>query len=688
MDAVTDFLIGILGWIMYGCYFVIKNYGISIIVFTLITKFILFPISLLTQKNAIKMVQLQPELNALKIKYIDDKDKFTDEQVALYKKYKYNPFLDIIPLLIQIPIILGLVGVVYRPLSYNMNIDSGIIGQLKDWLVNTLGVEADNMFQLEIFQRIRDGAAVPSTIPANIVETIRNFDMNFCGLDLGLTPSFSGHYELLLIPLLAGLSALVMCIAQNKINVLQIAQNNAMKIATTVIMIAFSVYFCFLVPAGVGLYWIFGNLFAIPMMALCNVVIPPKKYIDYDYLLKTKEQMLLKEKEHKKYSKREKADYKRFFSVEKMQLMIYSESNGFYKYYAGMIDYICENSDIQIHYVTSDPNDKIFEDKREQIHPYFIASDKLLIPLFMKLDCNMCIMTMPDLEKYHIKRSRVRKNIEYVYVVHGIGSNALTLRKGALDWYDTMFCPTIDGEKEVREMEELYHTKPKVLIEAGYMLIDEMLEKYENMEKKKNNPPKILIAPSWQPDNIIDLCVDELLQQLQKTKYDIILRPHPQMVRHSPELFEEMHKKYDGTNVEIQTDFSSNNPVMESDILITDWSDIAFEFAFTTKRPVLFINTPMKIMNPDYDKIATVPLNISMRNVLGKAIEVNELDKVNGIIDEFIKNRESYREIITSTLNERVFNVGDSKRIYGKYVIKRLTRKRKRAVKPQVSQQS
>ena len=63
------------------------------------------------------MVKLQPKLDELKIKYIDNKDKYTDEQVALYKKYKYNPFLDIIPLLLQIPIVLGLVGVVYKPLA-------------------------------------------------------------------------------------------------------------------------------------------------------------------------------------------------------------------------------------------------------------------------------------------------------------------------------------------------------------------------------------------------------------------------------------------------------------------------------------------------------------------------------------------------------------------------------------------
>ena len=666
MDAVIDFLIGILGYVMYGCYFLIKNYGLSIIVFTLITKLILFPVSLLTQKNSIKMVQMQPELNSLKIKYIDDKDKFTDEQVALYKRYKYNPLMDIVPLLIQIVIVLGLIGVVYRPLSYVMNIDKGVIEQLKDWLVNTLNIPADNMYQLEIFRQIRAGAEVPASIPGEIADSIRNLNMNFLGIDLGLVPSFTENYVLLLIPLLAGLSAWLLCYAQNKINVLQIAQGNAVKIITTVVMM----------PAGVGLYWIFGNLFAIPSMVLTNVVMPPKKYIDYDYLLKTKEQMLLKEKEHKKYAKREKADYKRFFSAENMKLVIYSEQNGFYKYYAGMIDYICDHSDIQIHYVTSDPNDKIFEDKREQIHGYYVASDRYLIPLFMKLDCDMCIMTAPDLEKYHIKRSRVKNDIEYVYVSHGMGSNALTLRKGALDWYDTVFCVGIDSENEIRETEELYHTKPKVLIEAGYMLLDEMIEKFEEARKenkKENDPPKILIAPSWQPDNIVESCVDELLEQLQKTKYDIILRPHPQMVRHSPERFEELHQKYDGTNIEIQTDFSSNNPVMEADVLITDWSDISFEFAFTTKRPVLFINTPMKIMNPEYDKIKTVPINIALRSIIGKSAEPNQLDRVNGIISEFIANRDSYRDTIEKTVSERIFNVGKSKIIYGRYVIKRLS---------------
>ena len=75
-----------LGWIMSIIYNVVRNYGLSIIIFTLFTKVLLFPLSLLTQKNSINMVRMMPEENKLKIKYIDDKDKLADERLKLYKK--------------------------------------------------------------------------------------------------------------------------------------------------------------------------------------------------------------------------------------------------------------------------------------------------------------------------------------------------------------------------------------------------------------------------------------------------------------------------------------------------------------------------------------------------------------------------------------------------------------------------
>ncbi len=669
MNSIIFAISGFFGIVMKWCYLAVRSYGLSIIVFTVFTKLVLFPISLITQKNSIKMAQMRPELDALKTKYVDDKDKYADEQLALYKRMKYHPLLDMIPLLCQIVIVLGLVGVMYRPLTYILGVGSHEISVMKDWL-DSLGItNLGDSYQLEIIRKIQTGDSSIAGVMQSTIDSVNGFDMHFMGLNLSERPSLHSNYILLIIPFLSGVSAWLMCVVQNRINVLQLYAGRLNKIGMTVFMIAFSTYFAFLVPSGVGIYWICGNLFAIPSMYLTNLVIPPKKYIDMDYVRIVNETAKQKEKYQRQYGRIERKYYKQFEHTEGKRLVFYSEGKGFYKYYAPIIDYLIEKSEYIIDYVTSDPEDPILDDSTGRIRPYYVAQDKYLIPLFMKLDCDICVMTMPDLEKYHIKRSKVRDDIEYIYVFHGMGSSALTLRKGALDNYDTLFCVGEDSVIEIRQMEELYGTRRKTLVETGYVLLDQMITEYN--EDKSNNDKTVLIAPSWQPDNIIDVCIEKMLDILADTKYKVVVRPHPQQVRHEKQRFEEMVEKYKiYENIEIQTDFSSNFTVMNADLIITDWSDIAFEYAFTTLKPVLFIDTPMKVMNSDYDKIEIKPINIALRNVIGESLAVEDIGELNAVISRLIADRDKYHDIIKKTRAEHIFNIGKSKILSGKYIMK------------------
>ncbi len=669
MNSIIFAISGFFGIVMKWCYLAVRSYGLSIIVFTVFTKLVLFPISLITQKNSIKMAQMRPELDALKTKYVDDKDKYADEQLALYKRMKYHPLLDMIPLLCQIVIVLGLVGVMYRPLTYILGVGSHEISVMKDWL-DSLGItNLGDSYQLEIIRKIQTGDSSIAGVMQSTIDSVNGFDMHFMGLNLSERPSLHSNYILLIIPFLSGVSAWLMCVVQNRINVLQLYAGRLNKIGMTVFMIAFSTYFAFLVPSGVGVYWICGNLFAIPSMYMTNLVIPPKKYIDMDYVRIVNETAKQKEKYQRQYGRIERKYYKQFEHTEGKRLVFYSEGKGFYKYYAPIIDYLIEKSEYIIDYVTSDPEDPILDDSTGRIRPYYVAQDKYLIPLFMKLDCDICVMTMPDLEKYHIKRSKVRDDIEYIYVFHGMGSSALTLRKGALDNYDTLFCVGEDSVIEIRQMEELYGTRRKTLVETGYVLLDQMITEYN--EDKSNNDKTVLIAPSWQPDNIIDVCIEKMLDILADTKYKVVVRPHPQQVRHEKQRFEEMVEKYKiYENIEIQTDFSSNFTVMNADLIITDWSDIAFEYAFTTLKPVLFIDTPMKVMNSDYDKIEIKPINIALRNVIGESLAVEDIGELNAVVSRLIADRDKYHDIIKKTRAEHIFNIGKSKILSGKYIMK------------------
>ena len=689
MDIIGNVLGTPLGYIMKFCYDLIKDYGLAIIVFTLLTKVILFPVSLMVQKDSIKMIKMKPKLDAFKYQYVDDKDALFEAQNALYKEEKYNPFASVIPLLIQIPIIFGLIDVVYRPMKHLLHFPQATIDAFVAKTGQILG-NADLGSSPELvvmkcvgdpnnhqaFLSLQSGVLKGSNV-ADLLTRMQSIHMNFLGFDLSATPSVTHLNLLFLVPVLAGLSALIMCIIQNKINVLQIEQVAFEKWGMTVFMIAFSSYFAFLVPAGVGFYWIFGNLFSIPVMYLVNIIYSPRKYIDYNTLNQIKEKAKKDralQKEDNKLSSKYYKELCQSGNFKKMKLMFYSEQSGFYKYFENIIEALLQKTDEPIYYITSDPHDQIFQNANPQIKPYYI-SGRQLITLMMKLECDMVVMTTPDLEKYHIKRSKVRNDVEYVFLDHSCMSLNLTYRTGALDYYDTIFAVSRNQGIEIREMEKLRGTKKKRIVKVGFGLIDNMLASYRDLEQKPHEKPVILIAPSWQYDNILDSCIDNILEGLVGSKYKVIVRPHPQYIRRFPVEMERLMDKYRSRfsdDFEIQTDFSSTETVYTSDLLITDWSAIAYEFSFTTERPTLFINTQMKVVNKDYDQIKLKPMDITARDIVGESISKDETRNIAEHVADMLAKKGDYAEQIRNLRDNYFYNLGHSGEVAADYIIERL----------------
>lgn len=633
-----EYLYNALSWVMNGCYSLCRNYGLAIMLFTLCSKIVLLPVSLWTYKNSITMVKIQPDINFLKVKYYGQKDIIAEEQAKLFKEKKYHPLASTIPLIIQLVLLMGVVGT------------------------------------------IRAGIENPA------------IDMSFGPIDLGLVPNQIG-VSLIWSPIIAGLSAWILCLAQNASNILQSEQSKYNKYGTMTFSVGLSLYLGWYVPIGTALYWICSNLLAVLQLYILNGIIKPRKYVDYEQLDKSRKalaelQNIGKKKREGPFSenkRRERKDYKRFFSVVNKHLVFYSESSGFYKYFKGFIEYLLEHTNLTIHYITGDPNDDIFELAQDnpQIRAYYIGENRL-ITLMMKMDADMVVMTMPDLDNFHIKRSYVRDDVEYVYVQHDMGGTNMGMRKGSLNNFDTIFCSGPHQISEIRETEEVYGLTPKKLIEVGYPLIDEIREKYDSLPHSENKRKKILIAPSWQEDNIIDSCLEELLDMIKDKDYDIIVRPHPQEVRLKREYMESVKQKYESENVTIQTDFTSNNPVMEADLLITDWSGISWEYAFTTKRPVLYIDTPMKILNPEYQKIKTVSISIMLRDKIGRRLKPDQLDQTAEYVEYLMTHKDEYQEQIAQLAQENIFNLGKSAEIGADYIIKSLQDKlSKRGAKKQ-----
>ncbi|MCL2035989.1 MAG: YidC/Oxa1 family membrane protein insertase [Oscillospiraceae bacterium] len=623
------------------CERITGNYGQALLLFTLLTRIILFPFTYISHKNSFTLLKIQPELEIIKARHAGELSTILAEQKALYKREKYSTFKALLPMLLQIIIVLGVIGVVNNSIA--------------------------------------DGTS----------------DFAFFGVDLSEVPKFSLTSVSVAVPLLSAVTAFFLCFTQNALNPLAKSQGFAGKWGTAIFLTAFSGYFAAVVQAGVGLYWIAGNIFGILTTVLCVVIYNPKKLLgkeNYQKLLNTRKPKLSKAEkialsQQKSAEKaREKTDVARFYSAKK-QLVFYSEAGGFYKYFKHYIDYVLENSDIVVHYVTSDINDRVFEIERKGFAAYFCGKNTL-ITLFMKMETELFVMTMPDLDRFHYKRSLVKKDIEYIYTDHGFGSMNLMLRKGALDRFDTIFCYGKHHNEEIRATEEYYSLPQKKLVNTGFGLFYELeraaeLSKQSQSKQAETSPtvkstkPQILIAPSWQKDNILEYCLDALVEAVATEKYKVVIRPHPEFVKRFPREMDSLIQKHShrfSDDFEIQTDFSSNTTVEQSDIVITDWSSIAMEFSFTSKKPSLFINTPMKIMNPDWEKIDVTPFDIRIRDEIGKSVDVEELHSLPEIIGELLDRTDDYRDKIARIYDECVYNNRDSseKIAGGEYLVNKI----------------
>lgn len=687
MDAILYYICIPLGYLMKWCWQLVGNYGVAIILFTLATKLVLLPLSIWIHKNSIQMVKIQPELNMLKVNHYGDMDTIADKQAELYKKHNYHPMLSLIPLAAQIILLLGVVQIIYHPLDYLFAVNSEAIATMAEHF--NISTETSS-YQLELIQAIiADGTYVLEGVDLG---AIRAFQGNFLGFNLSVIPTEAwGHY--ILMPIIAGVSAWLMCWTQNLSNVLQHEQGKLSKYGMTILSVGISLYLGLGVPAGIAWYWVASNVFSIAQMYALNAVINPKKYVDYEALEKSRKALAevealedkKKDPNYKINRAREKRDYKRFFKIVNKHLVIYSEKSGFYKYFEAIIEQLLAKSNITIHYVTNDPDDAIFAlaEKQPRIKPYYIGLKKM-IPLMMRCEADIMVMTTPDLDKYYIKRSIMKKDMEYVYVPHDMMSVHMGFREGALDAFDTIFCTGPHVAAEVRATEKAYGLPEKKLVEFGYPLADKLIAAGE--QERANHTPRerkeILIAPSWQEDNLLDSVIDGLIEALYCDEYHVTVRPHPEYVKRYGARMQAIVDKYAhlvGDGLSFELDFTVNRSVYSADLLITDWSGIALEYCFATRRPAIFVNTQIKCMNPNWEKIGLVPVEITLRDVVGVSVDKDKVSECRAIANDLFAKADQYEKKITEVLKQHIYNQGRAGEVGADYLLTSIMEKRQKS---------
>ena len=365
-------------------------------------------------------------------------------------------------------------------------------------------------------------------------------------------------------------------------------------------------------------------------------------------------------------------DLKKFENLDhtEKQIVFYSENQNSMFIFKSLIEELI-NQDITICYVTSSKDDPNLNSSNEKIKTFCIGEGIMRTKFFLNLKADILIMTMPDLGTSYIKRSKVYP-VHYVYMFHAIASTHLVYKKSAFDNYDSIFCVGNFQIDEIRSREKLYKLDAKNLIETGYSHLDNLIKKYStNKQIPINDPIQILIAPSWSDDGLFETAIEKNISILLDSGFKVTLRPHPMTQKKSEKKINFLLQKFSSnSNFVLEKNIPNFESFVKSDIMITDWSGAAIEYAFTLERPVLFIDVPKKIHNSDYEKLPEIPIEISIRDKIGEIISLSDMEVLPEKIQNLCQNPNIIKDKIKRIREELIANLGNSSKIEVEYILK------------------
>ena len=275
-----DFLLKPLGWILEQLAYLFNgSFAWSVFVFTLIVNILMIPLNIKTQKSSVGQMRIRPKMDALKQKYGDDKQRYQTELQKLYSEENISMSGGCLPMLIRLPIMLGVYRVVLSPLKYIMGVSETAIAAGKAAVEGITGSTLNGYYELNILEYVEKSKITSPEKKKKMSE----IDFNFFGIKLTDSPKFNidiiHNFELSwLIPVLAFAAAMLTSIVSMKIQ----KRNNpdAPSMSGMMLTMPFiSLIIGFSVSCAAGFYWACSSLIAGAIQSVIQIYYGPGKMI-------------------------------------------------------------------------------------------------------------------------------------------------------------------------------------------------------------------------------------------------------------------------------------------------------------------------------------------------------------------------------------------------------------------------
>ena len=282
-----NFFANIFGYILEWIYLLVKNYGLAIIIFSVLVKIVMLPISIRQQKTMKKNEKIQKELKILQIKHKGNPERLNQETMELYKRENVNPFGGCFTIIIQFILLISMFYLVKSPLTYIQKIDNNVI---ENEIVEIKKVNGEE----SISKGYPEMSVIKYLKQNNDTENQMYINMDFLGLDLSKVPQENfGDWKVFVIPVLYVISSILsiklttnmtnkkkeekekkeekaLLTEENKAEMDQEEMAAQMNKSMSLMMPILSVSVSLIAPLGLALYWLINNIIMIIERLMLN----------------------------------------------------------------------------------------------------------------------------------------------------------------------------------------------------------------------------------------------------------------------------------------------------------------------------------------------------------------------------------------------------------------------------------
>lgn len=324
----------------------------------------------------------------------------------------------------------------------------------------------------------------------------------------------------------------------------------------------------------------------------------------------------------------------------KIPFVIYSDD----KRYWNVFEPVCREMNKRgkdIVYLTSSQDDPVFQCGYEHVEAKYIGEDNKAFAHLNFLNAYILLATTPGLEVYQWKRS---KGVDcYIHMFHA--PNDVTLyRMFGIDYYDSILVSGAYQEKDIRSLEQMRNLPAKDIHTIGIPYMDVMADRLKQVGPVEKNEKTVLLAPSWGPSAIFSVYGGKIIEKLLETGYHVVVRPHPQSFKSEKELLDKLMAEFpESEQLEWNRDNDNFEVLRRSDILISDFSGVIFDFALIYDKPVIYTDPQFDLGPYDAWWLENPLWTLSALPRLGKELTEENMNNISELIDACL-NDPSYEK--------------------------------------------